>query len=120
MAEITLDQISDQISALRHYHHSMATGWADSNRASRLPPDWERRRRRILRRDHHTCQLRYPGCTIAATEIDHADRGDDHSDDNLQAACRWCHARKSSAEGNAAHKPRPSRRRPAEPHPGLI
>ncbi|MDS2171621.1 HNH endonuclease signature motif containing protein [Nesterenkonia sp. CL21] len=53
---------------------------------------------RILRRDAYACQL----CGAEATEVDHIKAGDDHSDENLQAICTPCHARKSSSEGGAA------------------
>lgn len=94
--------------------------WEGSDRRTRLPPNWTTEIvPRILDRDAHTCRIAWPGCTRHATEVDHIRRGDDHRDANLQAACTWCHARKSSAEGNAA-RPRYSRRRPPEQHPGLL
>lgn len=94
--------------------------WEGSDRRDRLPPNWATEIvPRILRRDGHTCQIRRPGCTGTATEVDHKNAGDDHRDANLQASCAWCHARKSSAEGNAA-RTRYSRRRPPERHPGLL
>lgn len=98
--------------------------WEGSDRAARLPKDWPRLQPRILRRDRHQCQLRYPGlCIGTATEVDHRKPGDDHSPANLQAACHPCHAHKSALEGGAAsataRAARP-RHRPAEPHPGLL
>lgn len=94
--------------------------WDSSDRRARLPPDWQHTIvPRILVRDRHRCQLALPGCTSTATEVDHRAPGDDHSDQNLQAVCSWCHARKSSAEGNAA-RPRYNRRRPPERHPGRL
>lgn len=90
-----------------------------SARTSRLPDDWKARRLRVLRRDGYRCQILGANgvpCLAPANEVDHVERGDDHSLANLQAACRSCHARKSSAEGNAARK---RRQRPGEPHPGL-
>ena len=94
--------------------------WEGSDRSSRLPPGWRTQIvPRILERDAHTCRLQLPGCTGHATEVDHIRRGDDHSDANLQAACTWCHSKKSSAEGNAARR-RWSNRRPRERHPGLL
>lgn len=94
--------------------------WETSDRRSRLPADWPKRRVRVLRRDGYRCQHRDDlgvPCLAPANQVDHVRHGDDHSLDNLQALCRWHHARKSSAEGNAAQ---PRRRRPPEPHPGLI
>lgn len=98
----------------------MTGQWQGSTRAARLPPNWHTEiRPRILTRDNGQCQIRLPGCTSTATEVDHRQQGDDHNDANLQAACHWCHGKKSSAEGNAARH-RYSNKRPAEPHPGLI
>jgi len=72
--------------------------WAGSTRRKRLPRDWDGRRRYILRRDRGLCQLKYPGCTTIATEVDHIERGDDHRFSNLQGACSPCHAKKTIAE----------------------
>lgn len=101
----------------------MAGGWQGSDRAARLPSDWQTRRLRVLRRDGYRCRWRMAGggiCGEPARDVDHIERGDDHALENLQVLCRWHHARKSSAEGNAAQGPRASRRRPPEPHPGAL
>lgn len=97
----------------------MPGGWRGSDRAERLPADWPLLRMTVLQRDGHTCQLQMDGCTTVATEADHIHRGDDHAPTNLQAACAWCHSRKTSAEGNAA-RTRYSTKRPSERHPGLL
>lgn len=97
----------------------MSGGWAGSTRATRLPDDWPARRDAVLRRDRRVCQIQMPGCVDLATEADHIEPGDNHELTNLQAACYWCHGKKSSAEGNAA-RPRYSMHRPAERHPGLL
>lgn len=90
--------------------------WQSSTRSRRLPPNWRTIRTRILRRDQHTCRLRLPGCTELATQVDHIQPGDDHSPDNLRASCAHCNAR-----ANIATRPKPaSRKRPTEPHPGLL
>ncbi len=94
----------------------MAGGWVSSERV--LPPGWQRLRLRILRRDGYRCQMRLPSgavCGEMASDVDHIVPGGDHRPENLRALCRECHARKSSAEGNAA---RQRRRRPSEGHPG--
>lgn len=97
--------------------------WDTSDRKARLPADWTIRRVRVLRRDGYKCQARDSlgvMCGDPANQVDHIVPGDDHDDSNLQALCRWHHARKSSAEGLAARKPRLTQRRPPEPHPGMI
>jgi 5-methylcytosine-specific restriction endonuclease McrA len=94
----------------------MAPPWASSRRKGRLPADWEARRRRVLHRDGHRCQIAGRDCAGVATEVDHVVPNDDHSLDNLQAACHPCHWAKSQAESAAA---RLRRARPGERHPGL-
>lgn len=87
------------------------------------------KRRRILNRDNHECQLRLPGCTIEATEIDDiipvAVSGVSRAnapDDNLQAVCHQCHAVKTEHERRTAHAAyyarRKQRRQHLRPHPG--
>lgn len=94
----------------------MTGGWQGSTRSSRLPKGWAKIRARILARDGHLCQIRLPGCTVAATEVDHIHPGDDHHPDNLRAACTHC-----NRAANHATRPRPpSLRRPPEQHPGLL
>ncbi|MCZ0996303.1 HNH endonuclease signature motif containing protein [Streptomyces noursei] len=98
--------------------------WMGSDRRSRLPRNWPVLRLSVLKRDGFQCVavLRDTGarCTAPATDVDHIVPGDDHDPANLQALCRWHHARKSSAEGAAARRRRVSRRRPAERHPGEL
>jgi 5-methylcytosine-specific restriction enzyme A len=94
--------------------------WASSDRAARLPADWARRRARILRRDHHRCQIAGPGCTRIATEVDHIDHGDNHDPANLQAVCSRCHRAKTQGEAAGAQSAARARSiRPREAHPGL-
>ena len=77
--------------------------WAGSDRRSRLPRNWAAIRKRVLDRDGHRCQLRLPGCTVVATEVDHRVAGiDDHRESSLQSACNHCHKIKSASEGAAA------------------
>lgn len=77
-------------------HQSRA--WEGSDRRSRLPKGWEKKRKRILERD--------PICSICgnalSTVCDHKVPGDDHSDVNLQGICFDCDKAKSSREGREA------------------
>ena len=102
-------------------------GWQGSDRRDRLPPDWEKRRKRVLKRDNHECQVRMDNGTVCgdlATEVDHKRAGDNHEDWNLQAICSWHHKRKSSGEGGSAlaakRKQIDQRFRRTEDHPGLL
>ena len=90
----------------------MAGGWKGSTRKARLPPDWPRRRAQVLARDNYRCF-----CGMPATDVDHVVPGDDHRLSNLRSLCRAHHLQKSSKEGVSARK---HRRRPPEPHPGLL
>lgn len=97
--------------------------WDTSNRKARLPADWQTRRLRVLRRDGYKCQARDSTgtqCGAPANQADHIKPGDDHSLENLQALCRWHHARKSAKEGVAARRPRATQRREPEAHPGML
>ena len=77
-------------------------------------------RRQVLRDDNWVCQIQMADrCLGNASEVDHIDRGDDHSRGNLQAACWRCHAKKSSMEGlEARRRKRELSKRPPERHPG--
>jgi 5-methylcytosine-specific restriction endonuclease McrA len=97
--------------------------WEGSTRRTRLPKDWARIRRRIIRRDKGVCQATYSDgaqCGLPGTDVDHIVHGDDHSDANLQLLCAWHHARKSSSEGGtAAATTRVRTARPTPAHPAL-
>lgn len=97
--------------------------WENSGRKERLPADWPTRRVRVLRRDGYKCQAKHSTgdlCGAPANQVDHVEPGDNHDLSNLQALCRWHHARKSSREGVAARRPRATQARPPETHPGLL
>lgn len=55
---------------------------------------WKKVRQRILQRDDWRCQIRNPGCTQNATEVDHilpvALGGEWYDEENLRASCRAC------------------------------
>jgi len=95
-------------------------GWQRNRPAVPRPPDWARRRARVLERDGHRCQLATPGrCIGQASEVDHIIarwRGGSHEADNLRAVCSPCHAHRTAIEANDA---KPKRRREPPPHPGM-
>ena len=100
----------------------MPGGWQGSRRKAELPPDWASViRPRILARDGHQCTELDDGvrCTYRASDVDHIGDKHDHRDENLRALCDWHHKKRSSAQGNAARRRIPERRRP-EKHPGLM
>lgn len=101
--------------------------WGPTDRKSRLPADWQARRRKRLRMDGYRCtSLDDKGqrCEATATDVDHHERGDNHSIFNLRSLCSWHHSQKSAREGNeamrAALAKQKRRLRRVEKHPGLI
>lgn len=101
-------------------------GWIGSDRRDRLPADWSRIRKRILRRDGYQCVHLDPDsgerCTEHATDVDHIRPGDDHSETNLRSLCKWHHQKKSSHEGGVAlaemRRRNEAKFRRHEAHPG--
>ena len=87
--------------------HERQRGWQRNTGVTRTDTTAHRKRRlRVLARDNHQCQLRYPGiCVGTATVCDHitplAEGGAD-TDAGCQAACLPCHNRKTSQEGHRA------------------
>lgn len=78
--------------------------WANSTRAKRLPPQWDKTRRRIFKRDGHTCQACLGiRCGNLHLEVDHIVNNDDHDDRNLRTIGHTpCHVEKIQAESRAA------------------
>ena len=98
----------------------MPGGFKSSDRALRLPRDWQTIRKRVLARDKAVCQINMRGCQNQATEVDHVIAGDDHTDTNLRAACTHCHRHKTAREGVQARASIRARRfRLTPPPPGL-
>lgn len=105
----------------------MSGGWRGSDRRQRLPDDWPKRRRRILKRDGYRCTHRDDygdRCVEPATDVDHIRPGDNHADSNLASLCGYHHRKKSSGEGGAARAiaRRVNARKfsRVEDHPGLL
>lgn len=86
-----------------------------------MPPGWTATRRRILRRDHAVCHVcRKPGADDVDHVTPHAEGGPD-TDDNLAPIHRRpCHQRKTKAEAARGRARQPTRRRPADQHPGHL
>jgi 5-methylcytosine-specific restriction protein A len=97
--------------------------WKGSNRKSRLPADWERLRRVVLKRCGNRCEWmdgEYR-CHSTATDVDHIIPNDSDQLSNLQGLCNPHHLTKTGREVQAAQaKIRELRRLPEEPQPGLI
>jgi 5-methylcytosine-specific restriction endonuclease McrA len=97
----------------------MAHNWHTSTRKSRLPGDWERRRKQQL--------AMQPICMICgvreSTAVDHIEpMTDRHEPEDLQSVCEPCHRQKTAREAAAfrAAARGPGRARPDERHPGLL
>jgi 5-methylcytosine-specific restriction endonuclease McrA len=96
--------------------------WEGSTRRERLPKDWPKIRRRIIRRDKSCVWPMSDGtkCSAEGTDVDHIIPGDDHSEENLRLLCKWHHQKKSSSEGGrAAALTRVTINRPKPTHPAL-
>lgn len=99
------------------------TAWGGSTRRETLPHDWAARRRHVLRRDDHRCQIRDPGCVGHARDVDHINSRDDHRTENLRSACPACHGTRSGRQGGTSsgqvrRARADARYRTPEPHPG--
>lgn len=77
----------------------MSQAWSQVDRTK-----WRKVRRLVLQRDGYDCQLRLPGCTVHADEVDHVvplstDPDLAYDPSNLRAACRWCNRSRGNARG---------------------
>jgi 5-methylcytosine-specific restriction protein A len=93
--------------------------WASSDRRSRLPKDWAKRRARVKARAQDRCEAdtHEPTCNGWGSECDHRVAGDDHSLANLQWLSAPCHRAKTQREAQWHVE---GRQRAAEQHPGKI
>lgn len=101
------------------------SGWNGSNRRSRLPKDWSKRRAEAKRLAGGRCQAALPSgkrCPRPGAECDHIIENDDHRQENLQWLCKHHHQLKTiawaKAKGAAMRRPQ-APKRPEERHPGL-
>ncbi len=67
--------------------------WEGSTRRTELPPDWARRRRKVLKRDPICTDGRACGGLALSQAVHHGEGGKlDHSLANLSGICHRCHA----------------------------
>jgi 5-methylcytosine-specific restriction protein A len=86
------------------------SAWAHTGRESRhargYGSEWEKARKRVMRRDAGLCQpCIAQGATTPAHAVDHVVpkfEGGTDDDANLQAICRDCHAVKTADEAKRA------------------
>lgn len=104
---------------------SSSSSW----RSTPLPSDWQAIRLRRFAIDGWRCVwIGQEGDRCAVTgngrdgrlECDHTGAADDHSIDRLQTLCAEHHRLKTSRTTGDLNRRRMSRRRPPEPHPGLL
>jgi len=97
----------------------VSTGWKGSTRRARLPIEWDRIRRKVLKSADGLCQIRAQGCDGLASQVDHVVAGDDHRLGNLQATCGPCHVKKTNFENKQRlTKKMALKKRPTDSHPG--
>jgi 5-methylcytosine-specific restriction endonuclease McrA len=99
----------------------MSNNWHTSTRASRLPKDWEKRRKAVIERDV-VCQICFVRIAVVADHI--VPMTDNHELEALQGVCDPCHRQKTAREAAAfraaATAKQPKRARDPERHPGLL
>ncbi len=99
----------------------MSHNWGTSNRRSRLPGDWRKRRAAVLARDPVCVICRVRDSVVADHIMPMTDR---HELEDLQGVCDPCHRLKTAKEAAAfraaAAAKQPKRARDPERHPGLL
>ncbi|MFF4779422.1 HNH endonuclease [Microtetraspora fusca] len=95
---------------------------SSSWRTTPRPTGWKTIRAACLKRDGHQCTwLLDDGvrCTQPGTDADHIGDPTDHRLDNLRTLCTHHHRKRTALQAVAARRPRPTRARPRDRHPGL-
>lgn len=96
---------------------------ANQWRSTARPVDWPARVEAVKARDK-SCRWITDGhvcASIEDLEADHIGDPSDHRLENLRALCRRHHRSRTGQQGGqAAAAKRIPRKRPSEPHPGLI
>lgn len=98
---------------------------AEQWRTTPRPVDWNARVERVHKRDQ-TCTWIEHGqrCnSVERLEVDHVGDPTNHDLDNLRLLCHTHHTIRSNAQkiaGIRAYHANRSRKRPAEPHPGML
>ena len=58
----------------------------------------------MLDRDHHTCRIALPGCTVQADSVDHivplSEGGARLDPRNLRASCRYCNLSRNGSRAS--------------------
>lgn len=83
------------------------SNWHTSDRSSRLPSDWRKRRDIVSNRAGGQCEHILDNgtrCTSPGTECDHITRGDDHDLTNLAWLCSLHHRQKTQREAAEARR----------------
>lgn len=94
------------------------SGWKSNSSGPRAAKVPDKIRRRIHKRDRHTCQACFApvGPSAPVDHIRPVFEGGTHDPANLRTLCQDCHDQKSQAEAQRARSAR-SRKRPATRHP---
>lgn len=108
----------------------MGTQPNTARRKTALPPNWRKLRNNILHRDNYRCTwIDHDGnrCTYTAhdgtgLEVDHIGDRNNHHPNNLRTLCgkntpHNHHGHRTALQAVAAQ---PRRKRPPEPHPGVL
>ena len=95
------------------------TGWTtdgQSKRKAELPKNWSALRKVVIKRDRGKCVW----CGEPGNQVDHIERGTDHSLTNLRLLCRACHMRRTGRDGGKSKRNVKRSHRKTSRHPAYI